>query len=185
MTEKDLDEFEKEFGFKLLPTSFKKPLSEITKEEYRERIEYLYNVEKKMDQEKHSYSFLNFKKYSRNYLKTFTKEELIDYIDMIYNNWSGMDISAERVRKLGIETYKQLLINREALKLFVDWAEECDFGYDQLPDEYEKYQKDLEEKDLDYCEGLRYIAIQEAKEAIETYHNKVKIMDEKLDEWEK
>lgn len=34
MTEKDLEEFEKEFGFKLLPTSFKKPLSEITKEEY-------------------------------------------------------------------------------------------------------------------------------------------------------
>lgn len=44
MTEKDLDEFEKEFGFKLLPTGFKKPLSEITKEEYRERIEYLYNA---------------------------------------------------------------------------------------------------------------------------------------------
>lgn len=44
MTEKDLDEFEKEFGFKLLPTGFKKPLSEITKEEYRERIEFLYNA---------------------------------------------------------------------------------------------------------------------------------------------
>ncbi len=44
MTEKDLDEFEKEFGFKLLPTGFKKPLSEITKEEYREQIEYLYNA---------------------------------------------------------------------------------------------------------------------------------------------
>lgn len=44
MTEKDLDEFEKEFGFKLLPTSFKKPLSEITKEEYKERIEYLHNA---------------------------------------------------------------------------------------------------------------------------------------------
>lgn len=44
MTEKDLDEFEKEFGFKLLPTGFKKPLSKITKEEYRERIEYLYNA---------------------------------------------------------------------------------------------------------------------------------------------
>ncbi len=44
MAEKDLDEFEKEFGFKLLPTSFKKPLSEITKEEYREHIEYLYNA---------------------------------------------------------------------------------------------------------------------------------------------
>ena len=44
MTEKDLNEFEKEFGFKLLPTSFKKPLSEITKEEYREQIECLYNA---------------------------------------------------------------------------------------------------------------------------------------------
>lgn len=44
MTEKDLEEFEKEYGFKLLPTGFKKPLSEITKEEYRERIEYLYNA---------------------------------------------------------------------------------------------------------------------------------------------
>lgn len=44
MTEKDLEEFEKEFGFKLLPTGFKKPLSEITKDEYRERIEYLYNA---------------------------------------------------------------------------------------------------------------------------------------------
>lgn len=44
MTEKDLDEFEKEFGFKLLPTGFKKPLSEITKEEYRERIEFLWNA---------------------------------------------------------------------------------------------------------------------------------------------
>lgn len=44
MTEKDLGEFEKEFGFKLLPTSFKKPLAEITKEEYRERIEFLYNA---------------------------------------------------------------------------------------------------------------------------------------------
>ena len=44
MTEKDLDEFEKEFGFKILPISFKKPLSEITKEEYRERMEHLYNA---------------------------------------------------------------------------------------------------------------------------------------------
>lgn len=44
MTEKDLEEFEKEFGFKLIPTSFKKPLSEITKEEYKERIEYLWNA---------------------------------------------------------------------------------------------------------------------------------------------
>lgn len=39
MTEKDLDEFEKEFGFKILPTSFKKPLSEITKEKEEDEDE--------------------------------------------------------------------------------------------------------------------------------------------------
>lgn len=44
MTEKDLEEFEKKFGFKLLPTGFKKPLSEITKEEYRECIEHVRNA---------------------------------------------------------------------------------------------------------------------------------------------
>lgn len=34
MTEKDLEEFEKEFGFKLLPTSFKKPTYKLNKFEY-------------------------------------------------------------------------------------------------------------------------------------------------------
>lgn len=49
MTEKDLDEFEKEFGFKLLPTSFKKPLSEITKQEMDE---FIFNEYKKAVKEK-------------------------------------------------------------------------------------------------------------------------------------
>lgn len=137
-----------------------------------------------VNQEQHSFEFLGFELDSKTYLKTLTKQELIDYIYMVYDNWSGIDIMAERVRKLGIETYRKLLINREALKLFVDWAEECDFGYDQLPEEYEKYKTDLEEKDLGYCEGLRYIAIQEAKKALKVYENHVEMMDEKLDEWE-
>lgn len=137
-----------------------------------------------VNQEQHSFEFLGFELDSQTYLKTLTKQELIDYIYMVYDNWSGIDIMTERVRKLGIETYRKLLINREALKLFVDWAEECDFGYDQLPEEYEKYKTDLEEKDLGYCEGLRYIAIQEAKKALKVYENHVEMMDEKLDEWE-
>ncbi len=137
-----------------------------------------------VNQEQHSFEFLSFELDSQTYLKTLTKQELIDYIYMVYDNWSGIDIMTERARKLGIETYRKLLINREALKLFVDWAEECDFGYDQLPEEYEKYKTDLEEKDLGYCEGLRYIAIQEAKKALKVYENHVEMMDEKLDEWE-
>lgn len=137
-----------------------------------------------VNQEQHSFEFLGFELDSQTYLKTLTKQELIDYIYMVYDNWSGIDIMTERVRKLGLETYRKLLINREALKLFADWAEECDFGYDQLPEEYEKYKMDLEEKGLGYCEGLRYIAIQEAKKALKVYENHVEMMDEKLDEWE-
>lgn len=111
-------------------------------------------------------------------------DEIGEFTHELKGDWCWWKKSQERVRKLGIETYRKLLINREALKLFVDWAEECDFGYDQLPEEYEKYKTDLEEKDLGYCEGLRYIAIQEAKKALKVYENHVEMMDEKLDEWE-
>ena len=45
------------------------------------------------------------------------------------------------------------------------WAEECDFGYDQMPDEYEKYKNAIE--NMGYCEGLIYIAINEAEEKLE------------------
>lgn len=50
MTEKDLDEFEKEFGFKLLPTGFKKSLSEITLNLVQEKLK---NYEKKMNFSEH------------------------------------------------------------------------------------------------------------------------------------
>lgn len=50
----------------------------------------------------------------------------------------------------------------KAFKLFVNWAEECDFGYDNIPEEYEKYKEQI--KDMGYCEGLMWIAYWEAKE---------------------
>lgn len=43
-----------------------------------------------------------------------------------------------------------------ALELLLDWAIECDFGYDNIPDEYEQYKDEI--KDMDYKEGLIYIA---------------------------
>ncbi len=49
----------------------------------------------------------------------------------------------------------------KAFKKYVSWTTDCDFGYDNIPDEYEKYKNDKKFKNLDYNEGLIYIAIKE------------------------
>lgn len=46
-----------------------------------------------------------------------------------------------------------------ALNLLVDWAIQCDFGYDNFPEEYEKYADEIE--NLGYKEGMIYIARKE------------------------
>ena len=54
--------------------------------------------------------------------------------------------------------YETLL---KAFKLFANWVEECDFGYDNLPDLWDKYHKRLE--DYDYVDGLIMLAIWETQ----------------------
>lgn len=44
----------------------------------------------------------------------------------------------------------------KALRLLLEWAVECDFGYDNFPEEYERYKDEI--KDMDYIEGMVYIA---------------------------
>lgn len=44
----------------------------------------------------------------------------------------------------------------KALRLLVEWAEECDFGFDQFPDEYERYKDEI--KDMQYIDGMIYVA---------------------------
>ena len=46
-----------------------------------------------------------------------------------------------------------------ALNLLIDWAIQCDFGYYNFPEEYEKYADEIE--DLGYKEGMIYIARKE------------------------
>ena len=53
------------------------------------------------------------------------------------------------------------VVPTNALRLFIEWASECDFGYDNIPDEYEKYKDDIE--DMGWIEGLMYIVLKEAK----------------------
>lgn len=49
----------------------------------------------------------------------------------------------------------------KALRLLLEWAIECDFGYDNIPEEYEKYKDDIE--GMSYTDGLIYIARMEVE----------------------
>ncbi len=48
-----------------------------------------------------------------------------------------------------------------ALTLAVEWFVECGFGYDNIPEEYERYKSEIE--NMSYNEGLRYIILSEAE----------------------
>lgn len=47
-------------------------------------------------------------------------------------------------------------ITEKALRLLLEWAIECGFGYDNLGDLYDKYKNDIES--MDYSDGLIHIA---------------------------
>ena len=54
------------------------------------------------------------------------------------------------------EENKRLKEENKALRLLIEWAEECDFGYDNFPEEYERYQDEI--KDMGYIDGMIHIA---------------------------
>lgn len=44
----------------------------------------------------------------------------------------------------------------KALRLLIEWAEECDFGFDQFPYEYNLYKNEI--KDMRYTDGMIHVA---------------------------
>ena len=52
-------------------------------------------------------------------------------------------------------------LRERALMLLLNWAVECDFGYDNFPEEYERYKDEIE--DMDYFDGMIYIAEKEVE----------------------
>ena len=63
---------------------------------------------------------------------------------------------------LSIVLYEDIL--RVAFDIFAHWAVECGFGYDDIPEETDKYEDELD--DYNYVEGLKKIAIWEAMERL-------------------
>jgi hypothetical protein len=85
--------------------------------------------------------------------------------DMIYNKLGQLEDLEEQ---LGCP----LDVVVKAFKKYIGWTTDCDFGYDNIPYEFEKYQNDKKFMNLKYNEGLMYIAIQETLEDIELEKNR-------------
>ena len=60
------------------------------------------------------------------------------------------------------ELVKEQEKENKALRLLVEWARECNFGFDQFPNEYERYKDEV--KDMEYVDGMIYIAKRTLKE---------------------
>jgi len=52
-------------------------------------------------------------------------------------------------------------LRERALMLLLNWAVECGFGYDNFPEEYERYKDEIE--DMSYFDGMIYIAEKEVE----------------------
>lgn len=79
-----------------------------------------------------------------------TNEEAIKVLKMVEAH--GF---ANEAKNIAIKALEE----NAALNLLVDWAIQCDFGYDNFPEEYEKYKDEIE--NLGYKEGMIYIARKE------------------------
>ena len=64
----------------------------------------------------------------------------------------------EARQQIALRMAIEALEERPALLLLIDWAVQCDFGYDNFPEEYEQYKNEIEEKNLGYIDGMIYIA---------------------------
>lgn len=89
-------------------------------------------------------------------IDALTEENLFKHMDTV-NDGGQENRSAIRIIKCLLSV--QPTLREKALLLLLDWAIECGFGYDNIPEEYAMYEKNIE--NMDYKEGLIYIAERE------------------------
>ena len=66
-----------------------------------------------------------------------------------------VELTVDETKQI-LELLKEQEKEIKALRLLVEWAEECDFGFDQFPYEYERYKDEI--KDMKYIDGMIYVA---------------------------
>lgn len=84
-----------------------------------------------------------------------------DAIEAIESNSYGMGSRAS-VKAIKALPSAESTHREKALLLLLDWAVECGFGYDNIPEEYAMYEKNVE--NMGYMEGLIYIAEREVEQ---------------------
>lgn len=52
----------------------------------------------------------------------------------------------------------------KALDLMIEWAVDCGFSFENIPEEFELYEHDIEEQGMRHNEGIRYIVMKESAE---------------------
>ena len=62
----------------------------------------------------------------------------------------------ENLKADALELLKEQEKEIKALRLLVEWATDCDFGFDQFPEEYERYKDEI--TDMKYIEGMIHVA---------------------------
>ena len=86
-------------------------------------------------------------------------EKALELVQKCLDDWPYAATRVIDIMKR-LEHVKALLEEQEkeikALHLLVEWAEECDFGFDQFPDEYERYKDKI--NDMKYIDGMIYVA---------------------------
>ena len=89
-------------------------------------------------------------------------QELID-------KYERLEKSDESKEQYTIEQHQEIHELRDkvrqlekALDLYIDWTTDCDFGYDNIPELYEKYKDEIE--NMGYTKGIKYILKKEVKE---------------------
>ena len=85
-----------------------------------------------------------------------TNEEAIEFAKEQLEIF-GEDSQMSEFIRLAIKALEE----NTALNLLIDWAIQCDFGFDNFPEAYEKYKEDI--KELGYKEGMIYIAKKESR----------------------
>ena len=69
--------------------------------------------------------------------------------------WAKAEMSFEFIEML-LELLKEQEKEIKTLRLLVEWATDCDFGFDQFPEEYERYKDEI--TDMKYIEGMIHVA---------------------------
>lgn len=83
-----------------------------------------------------------------------------------YKNCDKCDCEVLKVLKENEQLKEEVEVYKKALELYVNWADECDFGYDNIDDVYYKYKEELEKLNLGYIECLIHIAVSEARSEV-------------------